>query len=224
MVRRRIVEKVRKCLALARSDAPNEAATALRQARALMAEHGIEERLVDVEGVRTANGRGETAARWRVMLGEMVCDAFGLRMIQVPRRGRSEVEFIGKVPRPEIGAYAFDVLRRQLESDRRKFLQGLRCRRATKTRRDDLFAEGWISAVRGKVENLVADGDEERIVEEWIGREHPLLEDMEYRARGGRPGPGDVSAFSGGRSAGRRARLTAGVDGRGTRSLEARGG
>lgn len=158
MVRRRIVEKVRKCLALARSDAPNEAATALRQARALMAEHGIEERLVDVEGVRTANGRGETAARWRVMLGEMVCDAFGLRMIQIPRRGRSEVEFIGKVPRPEIGAYAFDVLRRQLESGRRKFLQGLRCRRATKTRRGDLFAEGWISAVRGKVKTLWRTG------------------------------------------------------------------
>ena len=144
MDRRRIVEKVRKCLALAGSDAPNEAATALRQARSLMEQYGIDERLVDVEGVQARNGRGESAARWRVMLGDMVCDALGVRMIQIPRRGAADVEFVGVVPRPEIAAYAFDVLRRQLEGDRRKFVKGLRCRRATKTRRGDLFARAGL--------------------------------------------------------------------------------
>lgn len=212
--RRRIVEKVRKCLALARSDNANEAATALRQARAMMAEHGIEERAIHVEGARAKNGRGETAARWRVMLGNVVCEAIGLRMIQIRGRGAAEVEFIGVVPRPEIGAYAFEVLRRQLEADRRKFVEGLRCRRPTKTRRGDLFAEGWILEVRAKVAKLRVDDDERRVVDDSIEKEHPDLEDMEFRRRSGRAGRGDFGALMGGRAAGRRAKLNAGVNGR----------
>lgn len=37
----KILAKIKKCLALASSSNPNEAATALRQARALMEKHGV---------------------------------------------------------------------------------------------------------------------------------------------------------------------------------------
>ena len=39
----RIIDKVKKCIALSKSDNPHEAAAALRQAQALMRKHGIDE-------------------------------------------------------------------------------------------------------------------------------------------------------------------------------------
>ena len=43
MDQEKIIDKIKKCLALAKSDNPHEAATALRQAQKLMEQHNLTE-------------------------------------------------------------------------------------------------------------------------------------------------------------------------------------
>lgn len=155
-----ILRKIKRCLALARSSNPNEAATALRQAKALMARHGVTREDVaasDVGSHVSWAGAGKTPPVHIAMLANMVADAFGVEIVYSPmfdgERWAGRVEFYGVASAPEIAGYAFEVLGRQLKRDRSTYLAGLnkRLKRATKVRRGDLYAQGWVHAVRGQV-------------------------------------------------------------------------
>lgn len=71
-----IIRKIKACLALAGSDNPHEAAAAMRQAKKLMAQHGIGESMLDVS--RTVlNTRYARPPAWFGSLGFAVGQAFG---------------------------------------------------------------------------------------------------------------------------------------------------
>ena len=63
MTRAQILKKIRKLLALSASANEHEAAAALAKAQALMEEHELAERDVELADIETAAGRRRAAAR-----------------------------------------------------------------------------------------------------------------------------------------------------------------
>lgn len=82
------LDRVRKCLALARgSTEPHEAAAALRQAQVLMLKYGLAASDAEVAArLATPAGRAETPAGYLALLIRLVEDAFGVKCIYIPPR------------------------------------------------------------------------------------------------------------------------------------------
>ncbi len=157
----RIIERIRKCLALASSPEAHEAAAALRQARALMRQHEIaaDDPRLELSATRGSTGvRADTPPAWLMGLINLIGDAFGVANLYCPLHGRvARVEWIGRAPRPDVARYAFEILARQLRRDRARFLaRNRRLKRTTRIRRADAFAWGWVSSVQRRVGVLAA--------------------------------------------------------------------
>lgn len=152
--RQRILRKIRACLRLSRSCNPNEAAAALRQAQRLMAAHGIDAETASAEiGSREASTRqrGTAPLQSVVALATLIAAGFRCRAVVVRCRmivgGSTTMRFYGADSDAEVAAYAFTVLRRQLDTDKARHVR--RCRkRIIKEQRAEAFALGWVAAVR----------------------------------------------------------------------------
>lgn len=227
MDKARAIDKIRKCLRLARSSNPHEAAAALRQAQALMREFGVDD--ADLLACEASEARARSrAARnpvdWEVILANMVAGCFGCDIVFVgrqrlyPRHG--EYAFIGTGPRPEIAVYAFAALLRQAERARAQYIaQELkRCRAATKTVRADEFCRYWILAVQKKVQALVPSAEDARAVAAFKAKHYPATTD----AKGVERRAGRFEDRLQGFSEGERAQLHHGVDGESAPLLSAK--
>ena len=223
MTRAQALEKIRKCLALAKSNNPHEAAAALRQAQKLMAAYEVDENDVELAAVRATKARAgrdvNIPPRWHVMLLELVDQAFGVRCIWSPGRrwsGRAfviqaDVEIVGIGARAEVASYAYVVLRRRVQRDRADFLASLdrRLKRSTKTRRADIFAESWVDGVQAMVTAFAVPEAEQALVERWMAGRG--LVKFNARNPGGRPSRADLEAALDGRAAGRSVQLRHGM-------------
>ncbi|MCO1335332.1 DUF2786 domain-containing protein [Microbulbifer sp. OS29] len=186
-----ILRKIKRCLALAKSSNPNEAATALRQAQTLMQKHGISKADVGASDVgshiSSAVGGGRTPPAYMAVLMNMVAGAFGAKCVYQTQfdngKWRGVVEFFGLDGAPEIAAYAFEVLGRQLKSDRNAYVSGLnkRLKRTTKIRRGDLYAQGWVQAVSQKVVTHKCSPAERQAMASYEEKRWPNLETAEGR-------------------------------------------
>lgn len=168
----KILARIRKCLALARSSEPHEAAAALRQAQKLMELHGIshdDARLSDVRENPTDCGRkNRTPPAWLTMIANSVAQCFGVTLYY-QQRGylfSAQIVFVGIGPAPEVAGYAFDVLRRQCERARRDYYRDLRGTRAGRVRRADAYAIGWVRAVHSKIEKFAKECP--KVVEDYL--------------------------------------------------------
>lgn len=193
----RILEKIKKCLEMAKSKTANanEAEIALRQARKLMDAYSLE--MGDVlasmacEVTIEAGSEGQPPT-WRVRLAHVCAHAFGTRMIITSMqvgifRTVGAFIFVGCSAAPELAGYAYQVLERQLQKARRDFLaepKQKRCKRSTKVARGDHFANGWIDAVYRKVDEFA--GVEDNIaeaIEAYMAKHHPNLGKAELKRR-----------------------------------------
>lgn len=149
MDRKTVLRKIKACLRLAASPNPTEAATALRQARAMMAAHGISEaEALDVdEAEATTRARGAEPPESIVFLAVVCGMGFGAEVITLRGGGRTTIRFHGLHGAGEVAAYAFTVLRRQLDADRLKHLRLVR-KRSNRERRGEIFALNWVRAVK----------------------------------------------------------------------------
>lgn len=88
--------------------------------------------------------------------------------------GGCGVSFYGLYNRPELAAYTFEVLGRQLIKARKDFIktQNKRIKTSTKTARGDKFAEGWIIAVLNKIEKLARTAREVELAERWLEKKY----------------------------------------------------
>lgn len=187
----RLLEKIKKCLEMAKSKTsnPNEAETALRQAHKLMDLYNLE--LGDVlasmacEVSVLAGSEGPPPA-WRVRLAQVCGHAFGTRILIVHGRfSAARFLIVGCAAAPELTGYAYQVLVRQLQKARREYLDTQkRCKRSTKVARGDAFANAWIDAVNSKVDAFA--GVEDNIAEAiaaFMSKHHPDLEKADLKRR-----------------------------------------
>lgn len=209
----RILDKIKKCLEMAKSKTsnPNEAEIALRQARKLMDLHSLE--MGDVmasmacESKVPAGSDGSPPA-WRVRLAQVCCHAFGTHLIICTSWLESaSFVFVGCSAAPELSGYAYQVLERQLQKARKDFLSTQkRCKRSTKVARGDAFAHGWIEAVHGKVDQFA--GVDDNIVEAikaYMEKHHADLGKFDMKRR--KVKARDEGAVDAGYSAGKSAQL-----------------
>lgn len=154
---KKITAKIAKLLALSASDNPTEAETAKRQANALMEKYNLTGNDVMAAGVheqRCQTGGKFNPPLYLCGLSNVIANAFGCESIFSSGAGWSDsvVIFLGVGIKPELAAYTFDVLRRQINKDRAAYSNTLkRYKRANKIRMADLFCDAWVSRVSRQV-------------------------------------------------------------------------
>lgn len=221
MTKNEAIEKIKKCLALSASSSENEAETALRQAQALMAKFGIDEADMLAAGVSEAYAKAgalRQPANWESRLAGRVADTFGCNIIFKSSYFESigKWTFIGCGASPEIATYAFEVLFRQLKRQRAEHIKTAlkRCKTVTKTRRADLFCEGWVQSVAGKLNSFAGSEEQDAQIDAYMQLTYPSLVDMKTRNRNKSANLSnrDYNDFAAGRNHGKNAELNRGVD------------
>jgi hypothetical protein len=195
MDKNKILEKIKKCLALSKSANEHEAAAALQKAHELIKEYNITETemlAADVNKDKAKAGAVSHPPSWEVELANIVADTFSCRVIFSGgyniRRCKYEGlwVYIGLNITPELAKFAFDVLYRQLKNERNAYIQTKlkRCKRTTKTVRADMFCAGWVSSVRSIIRDF-ANYQPVKAVEAYMDANYSDLQISTVKARTG---------------------------------------
>ena len=192
----KILGKIKKCLALAQSDNPNEAATALRQAQALMAQHGITSDAVLISEIGESSVDSQTMARnkpsdWEAYLAATVGLAFNCQMLVstlVPKESmhlngrkikpsinRGSFIFVGPKSQVELASYTAQVLIRKCKRARESWIKttfdlipSTHGKRAMKTRLGDQFARGWVAEISKVVKAFAISSETQRAITAYL--------------------------------------------------------
>lgn len=220
---KRILDKIKKLMALAGSNNPHEAANALRKAQLLMQQYQLSEADVELSDIAEHSAAlvntSKTQPQWSLNLLAMIQQAFGVTAYFSTYRER-RCFFVGYQDRAEIAAYCYAVLARQLKSARRDFLASLnkRLKATTKTARADLFCEGWVSGVYQQVRDLVPSEKEQALVAQYMSQKHSGM--TSAKGREAKATKRDQDAGFLGFIAGKQVKLNAGVGGQEMAKLE----
>lgn len=155
---KKVLEKIKKCLAVAQgaNANENEAAIALRQAQALMREHGVSELDVLTADVSTCDMRSrakQAPAQWEMTLMNRIAHAFDCELA-FHRGFEGRWVFIGVGDAAEVAQYTAAVMLRQALKARDAYSAKKLSRvtvRENKVRRADLFCTGWVSVATSLV-------------------------------------------------------------------------
>lgn len=219
----KILDKIKKCMALAQSGNEHEAATALRQARALMASCGITEAEMLAIGVsekRARAGATDSPPRWECQLAGVIASTFGCRLMLSGSLLSSfgyvtEWSFIGVSPANDVAQYAFEVLFRQANRARKQHIKDVlkRYKRSNKTRLADLFCEGWVQTATLQVAPLSGSPATNEALSAYMEVNYPDTQTLNARDRnaGRQLGNKEYNSLAAGRHAGRAAELNKGV-------------
>lgn len=182
--KKRIIDKIIRCLALSKSSNEHEAATALRQAHSMMAQHNIsmnDIKLADIKFQKSSIRAARNPARYLVNLAHMTADLFGCKMYLGNGEGKLEYApvfcFVGLEIHSTIASYAYDSLARQLKQARLEYmrtaLQRVRLAK-NKTARADAFCMGWVMTVERLVSKLVPPTTDMAMIEYAINNKLAL--------------------------------------------------
>jgi hypothetical protein len=224
MDRQHILRKIKACLRLAASSNPNEAAAALRQAQAMMRAYGIThaEAMEVGEAEVHTRARGAVPARSILWLATLAARGFGARIMifreQGWNTGSTVIRFYGCDGVAEIAAFAFTVLRRQLDADRLKHITRVR-KRGNREARGEMFALAWVNAVAHLFPEATIADDKWLAVDEFMKARYPDAGTSNGRDLTARGKTRDDDVWAG-HYAGMKARLHRGVKGGAQRALE----
>ena len=181
MNKEKILDKIKKCLALSKSANEHEAAQALKQAQALMEKYevnAVDIALSEVSEQGADRRMAVKLAEWQWAVANMISEVFGC---QSYRRGKTMM-FYGIGNRAEISAYAFDVVYRQISADRRKFLKNCRARKqAHRTYLADQFCNGWIMGAWEMVKKFEMSDEEKAVMDGYVKKEYPYMTEARTR-------------------------------------------
>lgn len=224
MDRDKALSKIKKCLALAKSANPGEAANAMRQAQALMRQHGLEQIDVDLSAVGEA-GHPATSSKlqlWEDALASMVANAMGCQMYMergYAKKGarhprwapEARMVYVGIGGAADMAAYAFMVLQRQCKAQRQAHVrkQPANCKQATKSARGDAFALGWVSSVQVLLERFANSEQQDTLLNDYMKAKYPSMKPAVQSGR--RHKAGNHSDVMQGQIAGQAARLERGI-------------
>ena len=191
----KIISKIQKCLRLAESGNPNEAAAALRQAQGLMRKYGIQEADVHtlyIHESTAGSGGYYNPPYWALALSELISEAFDCR-VYIARRDEAQPQFrfIGLEQSAHIAAYSFTVLYRQLRLARREYMKTLVLEdRQEVRRRGNVFAQAWLFRIASVVAEFISNPEIQRAIDDYVqaqygdtcdlSREHTHPESGDY--------------------------------------------
>lgn len=164
MDKEKALEKIKKCLALSKSANDHEAAQALKQAQALMKKFELTETEIGLSEISEEMSGRKVAlrlAQWQWNVANLVAGVFGCGYY---KKGNS-IHFYGFGNRPQIAAYAFDVVWRQISAARRKYLR--ECPDIMPSRREYLanrYCEGWLTGAERAVQTFAYPEGQEQMM------------------------------------------------------------
>lgn len=170
----RIIDKIKKCLALSQSSNAGEAANALRQAQKLMEMHGITEAKLGQSEIGEAKVKSAASVSrvkdWELRLFNVVAKAFGCRLMFTRSNSYAEDVFasyklLGLKSQVELAQYTTVVLQRRLMKARAEFVQTLGGDRGYKTRQADGFCHGWVQAIEKTVHEFALTDEQKALIE-----------------------------------------------------------
>jgi len=184
MTEEKIIERVKKLLALGQSPNPHEAAAAMEKAQALMAEHNLSVGKLRVSEINELNVRSQASVSilkpWEQGLMNTVAKAFGCRLFW--KKGSSygstadEIygwwTFVGPKHQLPICEWTAKVLSERLKKARTEFVRSDVCRsrsRSDITRLADGFCLGWAAEIAKKV-HVFADSDYKEAMDEYVAK------------------------------------------------------
>lgn len=241
----RAIRKIKHCLALSQSANENEAATALRQAQALMRDYRLTEmdvKLSDIGEIESQFGRSERRPMWDRQLSGAVAEMFGCTALSqrhwCETKGRiiERACFVGVNPAQHIALYAYETLLAKLTLARKQYVSGVRSGKhrssCSADTAGDHFALAWVGQVYGKLLVLVPQGEEDVALENndrnlvaLEAKDKTLI--AEYladkgvgKARKARKTKQDIAAQIAGMLAGSRVELNAGITAAGNDFLQ----
>lgn len=221
----RILDKIKKCLALSASDNENEAASALRQAQKLMELHGVT--MEALTGADIGEGKAKSTActkpaGWENALCRLLSRAFGCQPLihkgwfnkHTNSNGAlAEFVYIGLKHQAMTASYAHDVLRRQIIRARAKYLPardeayfarwGVKMRLKDKIAAGEAFCLGFVENVSKQVHAITLEPAHEAAIKACY---------EEARAKGAKATKAtqrghDWTAYEAGKEAGKEAQL-----------------
>lgn len=212
----KVLDRLRKLLALAASSNPHEAAAAMRQAQKLMQTYALSSSDVDMLEVKPHDCQfvSKCMPPAHIMsLANLVGAAFGTTLVLTGYRDAVRITYIGIGAQAEISAYVFDVLRRHMTRDRQDFLATLdkRLKRATKTRRADVFCRAWIARISSTVSAFQQSERDKQLLLQYV--ETKYGKSREYKPDVRKAQRRDVSAAMAGYQAAAGVALNQGVNG-----------
>ena len=184
MDKKKIIDKIHKCLRLSESGNPNEAALALRQAQALMRKFDIREEDVltaQVNEVSASSDGYYNPPYWSVALSELVAQAFDCRaFISRREEQRPYFRFIGVDYSASVAAYTFAVLFRQLRRARRAYINELGIEdKSESLRRGNVFAQAWLFRIAQTVAEFVSNPASQMAIDAYVKEHYGETEDFE---------------------------------------------
>ncbi|MBQ8708232.1 MAG: DUF2786 domain-containing protein [Succinivibrionaceae bacterium] len=156
------LERVRKMLRLSKSSNPHEAANALAMAVRMMQEMKISFEDLGVMEIKTILVKTTLSRAFNRLpqfesdFVDLICRAFGVDMIYSYEDGKKCYKFYGLSDRVEIAAFSFEVLARQLNYARKKFIESQRAEydwrwrfmeRSLKNAIAENFCSGWVQGI-----------------------------------------------------------------------------
>ncbi len=184
-----MIEKIKKCLALAKSSNEHEAANALRQAQNLMQKYNINTADIDAAQANEKDTRSNVKkkpSKWESLLARTVAKAFSCKNIFSSNIfGQAVWKFIGTGTAPELAAYAFEVLLRQLKKDRANYIKSklYRCKRANKTSRADNYCYSWVLEVYSTISDFAPNQAQKKAINAYVKKKYPALTDLTSHSR-----------------------------------------
>ena len=184
--KQRIMDKIIRCLALSKSSNEHEAATALRQAHAMMSKHDISMADIDLADIKFKPSDTRSAQRppvYQISLANMIAKLFGCKNYMGNGEGVHKnlrvMCFVGLEMHSVIAGYAYDSLFRQCKQARMAYMRTeLKRVRLAKNRaaRADAFCMGWVVTVSKLVKSLVPLATEMALIERAMSQGLDLKE------------------------------------------------
>lgn len=191
----KIIKKICKCLRLSESANPNEAASALRQAIAMMRKHNISQDQVlkpEIQEAATAVKR-KSMPYWLVALANLVAEGFRCRVYIARKQAVPEFVFIGRDVAPQIASYTFTVLSRLLIRSRFRYMSGLTADEEQQLaeealrRQGNVFAQAWLFRVAQTVKDFAANDEGDSAIDDYIQKHYGEVGDYTKQADGTAP-------------------------------------
>jgi len=193
----RVLERIKKCLALSQSSEPHEAAAALRQAQKLMEMHGVSQVDLQLADIGEAKVRSTASVskikNWELNLLSLVTKAFGCSLIWTHGNSwMSSAEdiygcytIIGLKTQVPIAEYTAQVLLRKLRKARGEFTTGLPgyLSRQAKTKEADGFCLGWVASISKTVHEFAKTPELESAISKYKEVKWGELKDADVQDR-----------------------------------------
>ena len=199
----KILERIKKLLALSQSDNPNEAAVALNMAQKLMAERGVSETTLRLSDVNHRDVKSPFSVSkpkdYELVLACQVAKALGCEIIWV--LGESWMRdagldcsglfrLIGLKPKTEVASYALAVLLKKLQSGRSQHVQGLRLTKPWLQKKElvaagDGYCKGWVVGVIKPLTHFAMGQEEQVLLEAYKNEKMNITGEADAQKRKG---------------------------------------